>query len=125
MRRRLLLCGAAGLSLPIVRTRAARPRRVAVLLAVGPSPEYTASLAAFEQALAARRWRKGDNLAIDVQWSTGDAQRRREAIAAVLAAAPDVVLVQSEAVTASLMAAGGKFAVVFVHVADPVGSGLV
>ena len=45
--------------------------------------------------------------------------------AAVLTAAPDVVLVQSEAVTASLMAAGGKFAVVFVHVADPVGSGLV
>jgi putative ABC transport system substrate-binding protein len=121
----LLLGGAAALSLSIVSARAAAPRRVAVLLAVGPSPEYTVSLTAFEQALATRGWRKTDNVVIDVQWSTGDAQRRREAIAAVLAAAPDVVLVQSEAVTASLMAAGGKFAVVFVHVADPVGSGLV
>jgi putative tryptophan/tyrosine transport system substrate-binding protein len=125
MRRRLLLGGAAALSLRTTVTRSAEPRRIAVMLAVGPSPEYNASIAAFEQALEAHGWRKGDNLAIDVHWSTGDAQRRREAIAAVLAAAPDVVLVQSEAVTASVMQAGGRFAVVFVHVADPVGSGLV
>ena len=125
MKRRLLLGGTAALSLLTVDARADGPRRIAVLLAVGPSPEYTASLAAFEQALAARGWRKDNNLASDVYWSTGDVQRRREAITAVLAAAPDVVLVQSEAVTASLMQAGGRFAVVFVHVADPVGSGLV
>src|SRR5215831_12913470 len=99
MKRRLLLCGATALSLRTVSGHASGPRRIAVLLAVGQSPEYTASLAAFEQALATRGWRKGDNLVIDVHWSTGDAQRRREAIAAVLAASPDVVLVQSEAVT--------------------------
>ena len=125
MKRRLLLCGAAALSLGTVGGHASGPRHIVVLLAVAPSPEYSASLAALEQALAARGWRKGDNLAIDVHWSTGDAQRRRGAIAAVLAAAPDVVLVQSEAVTSSLMEAGGKFPVVFVHVADPIGSGLV
>ena len=125
MRRRVLLGGVAALSLPAAWARSAEERRIAILLAVGPSPEYTASLAAFEQALAARGWRKGENLAIDLYWSTGDPQRRREAINAMLAAAPDVVLVQSEAVTASVMQAGGRFAVVFVHVADPVGSGLV
>ena len=75
--------------------------------------------------MATRGWNKGDSFSIDVHWSTGDAQRQRAAIAAVLAAAPDVVLVQSEAVTVSLMKAGGRFPVVFVHVADPVGAGLV
>ncbi|MBS0524320.1 MAG: ABC transporter substrate-binding protein [Proteobacteria bacterium] len=125
MRRRLLLGGAAALSLRAVGSDAAQPRRLAVLFAVKPSPEYNASLAAFEQALAGRGWRKDDNLTIDVHWSTGDAQHRREAIAAVLAMAPDVVLVQSEAVTAAMMEAGGRFPVVFLHVADPVRSGLV
>jgi putative ABC transport system substrate-binding protein len=123
--RRRLLGGIAALSLPSVPARPAGPKHLAILLAVGPSPEYNASLAAFEQALAARGWRKGETIGIDLYWSTGDAQRRREAIATVLAAAPDVVLVQSEAVTASLIQAGGRFPVVFVHVADPVGSGLV
>jgi putative ABC transport system substrate-binding protein len=125
MRRRLLLGGVAALSLRTSVTLAGEPRRVAILFAVSPSPEYTASLAAFEQVLGARGWRKDDNLTITVHWSTGDAQRRREAIAAVLSAASDVVLVQSEPVTASLMQAGGRFPVVFVHVSDPVRSGLV
>ena len=125
MKRRVLLCVATALSLRTVSGLALGPRHIVVLLAVAPSPEYTASLTAFEQALAARGWRNGDTVAIDTHWSTGDAQRRREAIAAALATAPDVVLVQSEAVTASLMEAGGKFPVVFVHVADPVASGLV
>ena len=125
MRRRLLLGGTATLILPTVATSAAERRRISVLLAVGPSPEYTSSLAAFEQALARQGWRKDENLIIDVHWSAGNAQHQREAIAAVLASAPDAVLVQSEAVTVSLMQAGGRFPVVFVHVADPVGSGLV
>ena len=125
MRRRLLLGGTATLIMPTVATSAAERRRISVLLAVGPSPEYTSSLAAFEQALARQGWRKDENLIIDVHWSAGNAQHQREAIAAVLAAAPDAVLVQSEAVTVSLMQAGGRFPVVFVHVADPVGSGLV
>lgn len=125
MRRRLLLGGIAALSLRTSGALAGEPHRIAVLFAVSPSPEYTASLAAFDQALAARGWRKGDTLTIDVHWLTGDAQRRREGIAAVLSAAPDVVLVQSEPMTASLMQAGGKFPVVFVHVSDPVRSGLV
>jgi putative ABC transport system substrate-binding protein len=125
MRRRLLLGGTAALFLPTATPSAAERRRISVLLAVGPSPEYTSSLGAFEQALARHGWRKDENLIIDVHWSAGNAQNQREAIAAVLAAAPDAVLVQSEAVTASLMRAGGRFPVVFVHVADPVGSGLV
>lgn len=125
MRRRLLLGGVAGLSLRTSGTRAAEPRRVAILFAVNPSPEYNASLAAFERVLAGHGWRKDDNLTINVHWSTGDAQRRGEAITAVLAATPDVVLVQSEAVTTAIIKAGGRFPVVFVHVSDPVRSGLV
>src|SRR5690242_9531945 len=125
MRRRLLLGGTAALYLSSAAARAAEARRIAVLFAVSPSPEYTASFAAFEQALAGRGWRKDENLTIGVHWSTGDAQRRREAIAAVLASRPDVVVVQSEPVTAALMQAGGGFPVVFVHVSDPVRSGLV
>jgi len=124
MRRRLLLGGAAAV-LTTANARSAAPHRVAILLAVGPSPEYTASLTALEQLLATRGWRKGDNVAIDIYWSTGDAQHRRDAIAAVLSAPPDVLLVQSEAVTASVMQAGGRFPVVFLHVADPIASGLV
>src|SRR5262249_31476095 len=116
MRRRLLLGGIAAIATRTSDALAGEPRRVAILFAANPWPEYTASLTAFEQALASRGWRKDDNLTIAAHWSTGDAQRRREAIAAVLAARPDVVVVQSEGVTASLMQAGGKFPVVFVHV---------
>src|SRR5258708_30115158 len=125
MKRRLLLAGVAAPLLWTARARSDQPRRLAILLAVGPTSEYTASIAALEQAMATRGWRKGETLAIDLYLSTGDPQRRREAIAAILAASPDVVLTQSEAVTASVMQAGGTFPVVFVHVADPVGPGLV
>src|SRR4051812_43316424 len=103
MRRRLLLGGVGALSLGTSGTRAAEPRRVTVLFAVSPSPEYHASLAAFEQALADRGWRKEDNLTINVHWSIGEAARRGEVITAVLAAAPDVVLVQSEAAAAAMV----------------------
>ena len=125
MRRRHLLGGAAAAVLTPPNAKSAASHRVAIRLAVGPSPEYTASLTALEQLLATHGWRKGDNVAIDIYWSTGDAQHRRDAIAAVLSAPPDVVLVQSEAVTASVMQAGGRLPVVFLHVADPIASGLV
>jgi len=77
MRRRLLLGGIAALFLPTAAPSAAERRHISVLLAVGPSPEYTSSLGAFEQALAQHGWRKDENLIIDVHWSAGNAQNQR------------------------------------------------
>lgn len=120
-----LLGAVAAFSPLMTAAQSAGPKRVGMLIAVGQTPEYLASVAAFEDVLAARGWKKNQNLAIDVRWSAGNPEKMPGAIGEILAAKPDVILAQSEAVVTALKAATTTIPVVFVHVADPVASGLV
>src|SRR5260370_11932528 len=94
-------------------------------MAVGKTPEYVASLAAFEQVLGSLGWQQGDNLRINDRWSAGGQERTRSAVKEIAALNPDVILGQSTAVVEALLSTTQTIPIVFVHVADPVVSGFV
>ncbi|HEY6981601.1 ABC transporter substrate-binding protein [Reyranella sp.] len=124
-RRQILTTMGVGATLLSLGSRAqSRHSRVGVLMAVGQTPEYLASVAAFEAVLAQRGWHKGDNLEIDVRWSAGAPDRTPRAIGEILALQPDVIVAQSEAVVKALQVAKPVGPVVFVHVSDPIASGI-
>jgi ABC-type uncharacterized transport system substrate-binding protein len=102
-------------------------RRLCIVLAIKPSTEYQNALAAFNQALASLGWKRSDNLRVDQFWSAGD-QGYEHALAVakdVLALNPDIILAQSAVVVSALHSRTQSIPVVFVHVADPVASGIV
>jgi putative ABC transport system substrate-binding protein len=98
-------------------------RKLAIVMAVGETPEYVAAIAAFEQALGLLGWIRNDNLLIDERWSAGE--QARVAAREVVALGPDVIVGQSVAVVEALLATTRTTPVVFLHVADPVASGFV
>src|SRR5258708_2879971 len=127
MRRRDVITGIAGAAFtgtlgPLAaNAQPARQHRLALMMATGQTDEYVAALGAFEQAVAALGWQKGINLTIDVRWTAG--REPRLAVDEVAAKQPDVVLAQSEAVVSAVLAATTA-PVIFVHIADPIASGL-
>lgn len=128
MRRRefiTMLGGAAAFPLAATAQQPDRVRRLAIVIAVGKTPEYVAALAAFEQALASLGWKQGENLQIDDRWSAGGKEQSRSAAKEIAALNPDVILGQSTAVVEALLSTTRTTPIVFLHVADPVASGLV
>lgn len=102
-----------------------RPRRLGIMIAVGKTPEYVAALAAFEQVLGSLGWKQGVNLRIDYHWSAGSQKSARSAAKEIEPFNPDVILAQSQAVVDALLATAPSTPIVFVHIADPVASGIV
>src|SRR5258706_13534190 len=85
--------------------------------------ETVARSAAFEQALAALGWTKGDTIAIDYRWIGFNPALAEKTAVEVVALAPDVLLASSNGVIAPLSKATGTIPIVIVQVIDPVGSG--
>jgi ABC-type uncharacterized transport system substrate-binding protein len=104
-------------------------RRIVVVGGLAPGDvEIVARSAAFEQALAALGWTKGDTIAIDYRWinvNPAQVEKLAEKTAVeVVALAPDVLLASSNVVIAALSKAR-TIPIVMVQVIDPVGSGYV
>lgn len=124
-RRQFVAIAMGGAAFSPVASRGQKSRaRVGILIAVGETPEYAASLAAFENVLGSLGWKKGENLHIDARWSAGNPQRTQSVIAEIAELRPDVIVAQSEGVLKALQHSATKTPIVFVHVADPVASGL-
>jgi ABC-type uncharacterized transport system substrate-binding protein len=102
-----------------------RARKLAIIMAVGKTPEYVAGLAALEKALGALGWRQRENLRIDDRWSAGSEQGARSTAQEITGSNPDVILGQSAAVIEALQSATRTIPIVFLHVADPVVYGFV
>ena len=104
-----------------------RLRRIGVLMAHKEGdPEFQDYLGAFRQRLREVGWVEGRNIQIDIRWGAlDDAQVRRQSANELLALAPDVILSQNTPPTATLLEQTRSVPVVFVVVADPVGSGFV
>jgi putative ABC transport system substrate-binding protein len=99
-------------------------RRIAVLTVLAENdPENKARLGGFKQGFEALGWSEGRNAHVDYYFGgTGDA----EALAiAVLASQPDVIFVQGTPFTAAVQRQTRTIPIVFVGVADPVGSGFI
>ena len=121
MRRRDLLWYAAGIAAwPHVR------RRIGVLMNTGPEDqEQQARAAAFVKALNGLGWTQGHNVQIEFRWASGDAARLRTDAMELVALAPDVILTAGGFGLGPLQQATRTIPIVFVSVADPVGSGFV
>src|SRR5690606_30027163 len=81
--------------------------------------------AAFVAELAKLGWRDGDTMRIEFRWAAGDAARVRAHAAELVALAPDVILAVGGFGVGPLMQESSSIPIVFVSVADPVGSGFV
>jgi putative ABC transport system substrate-binding protein len=127
MRRREFIALMGGAAAWPLATRAQQPepmRRIAVLTVLAENdPENKARLGGFRQGLEGLGWSEGRNAHMDYYFGgTGDA----EALAsAVLASQPDVIFVQGTPFTAALKRQTPTIPIVFVGVADPMGSGFI
>jgi ABC-type uncharacterized transport system substrate-binding protein len=100
-----------------------RIRRVGVLLgttASGPEP-----VPAFVQGLRDLGWTDGRNVRLEYRAIAGDIGRFRTYATELVNHAPDVILVQSNPGLEALQQATRSIPIVFVQVADPVGSGFI
>jgi putative ABC transport system substrate-binding protein len=100
-----------------------RIRRVGVLLgttATGPEP-----VPAFVQGLRDLGWTDGRNVRLEYRAIAGDIGRFRTYATELVNQAPDVILVQSNPGLEALQQATRSIPIVFVQVADPVGSGFI
>jgi putative ABC transport system substrate-binding protein len=103
-----------------------RMRRIGVLVAqTADDPQSQARNAAFLQGLGELGWNVGRNLQIDYRWGGGEFKRFPSYAAELLALSPEVILAVGASIVGTLLQATRTVPVVFIQVADPVGSGFV
>ena len=131
MRRRevVTLLGGAAVAWPLA-VHAQQPdrmKRMGVLMGYAERDEEgQAFVAAFRKELQTLGWAEGRNIRIDLRWAMpGDADSMRRLAKELVALQPDLILSHNTPTTASLLQQTRTIPIVFVIVADPVGSGLV
>ncbi len=103
-----------------------RVRRIGVLTFSAESdPEGRSSIAAFREELRKLGWIEGRNIAIDIRWAAADLELMKRSAKELAALQPDLILTSSTPAAAAMLQATRTIPIVFVIVADPVGSGFV
>jgi len=102
-----------------------RVRTVGVLIGLANDAEAKARVKAFEQGLEREGWSVGQNLRIEYRYAEGDSVRMQAFVKELVELKPDCILGHSTPVVTALMQATRTIPIVFVFVADPVGSGFV
>ena len=129
MRRRefiSLLGGAAAWPLTSQAQPRERVRRIGVLMHLAADdPDGQSRLAAFLQGVQEAGWIVGRNVAIDVRWAAGNVELMNQFAKELVAREPDLIFVTSTPATGAMVQATRTVPVIFVLVADPVGSGFV
>lgn len=101
-----------------------RVRRIGVLMSFA-DPTTQSYVTAFQGALAKLGWREGSNLRTEVRWGAGDADKIRSFAKEIVDLRPDAIVGQSTPVVVALVQETQTIPIVFVNVADPIGSGFV
>jgi len=130
LRRRefIALVGGAAAAWPLVaRAQTDRVRRIGLLMAHPESDaEFQAYVAAFREGLRKVGLTEDRNIRIDSRWGAlDDAESRQRSAKELVALQPDVILTQNTPPTASMLQQTRTIPVIFVVVADPIGSGFV
>jgi putative ABC transport system substrate-binding protein len=125
----ITLLGGAAAAWPLA-ARAQQPerkRRIGVLMAHAENDaEFHDYLSAFREGLQKLGWTEGRNIQIGSRWGAlDDAEARQRSAKELLALQPELILTQNTPPTASMLEQTRTIPVVFVIVADPVGSGFV
>jgi putative tryptophan/tyrosine transport system substrate-binding protein len=128
MRRRefITLLGGATAAWPLtVRAQQGeRVRRIGVLMGFAESdPTAQSWVAAFRDALAKLGWSEGNNLQAELRWGAADPDRIRTLAKELVGLRPDAIFDQTTPVTDALARVTQTIPIVFVYVADPIGSG--
>ena len=101
-------------------------RRIAVLMHLAADdPDGQNRYAALLQGLQEAGWAVGRNVSIDVRWAAADVELMRRIAKELVALQPDLIVTSSTPAAAAMLQATHTIPVVFVLVADPVGTGLI
>jgi putative ABC transport system substrate-binding protein len=104
--------------------RASGIAKIGVLMAgVESASDNQTRIAAFRQGMAALGWREGENVKIEVRWSSGRSELIQQYARELVALAPDVILANSTPVIAEFRTLTRSIPVVFALATDPVGLG--
>jgi putative ABC transport system substrate-binding protein len=103
-----------------------RVRRIGVLMGYAETdPSAQAQVEALRQGLQKRGWEEGRNILIDVHFPTADAGKVRSVLTELINLAADVLVTNTNLVTAVVQAEVRTIPIVFISVGDPVGAGFV
>jgi putative ABC transport system substrate-binding protein len=97
--------------------------RIGFLMGLADDPEARGRAKTFETALQREGWVAGRDVKIDYRFAAGDAQRMQTFAKELVDLKPDVIVGHSTPVVKEILKATQTIPVVFVSVADPVGSG--
>ena len=130
MRRRefITLLGGAAAAWPMAARaqQGERMRRIGVLMAYAEGDREGASfVATFREGLQQLGWAEGRNIRIDFRWAALDAELMQRFAKELVALQPDIILSNTTPTTTALLQQTRTIPIVFVLVADPVGSGFV
>jgi putative tryptophan/tyrosine transport system substrate-binding protein len=103
--------------------RDARVRTVGVLMGLADDPEAVARTKVIELGLADRGWIVGQNLRLEYRFAAGDVPSMLRLSKELISLNPDVIVGHSTPVVSALLQATRTIPIVFVVVADPIGSG--
>ena len=128
MRRRAFIAGlGSAAAWPVVARgqQIQRVRRIGVLTSSAENDqEGRASVMAFQEELRNLGWVER-NSEIDIRWTAADVELMKRFAKELVALQPDLFLTSSTAATAAMLQQTRAIPVIFVLVADPVGSGFV
>jgi putative ABC transport system substrate-binding protein len=101
-------------------------RRVGVLMGYPESDASAqAQVATLRQEMRKLGWEEGRNIRIDVRFPAADAGRARAMLMELMSLTPDVLVSNTNLVTAVVQEEVRTIPIVFIFVGDPVGSGFV
>src|ERR1700760_2251620 len=105
---------------------AERVTRIGVLMGIGENdPEAGPRVEALEGGLRELGWGKGRNLQLDYRWTAGDPNDAERFARDIVELKPDLIVVHSTPCVKALRQLTTSIPMVFVLVADPIGSGFV
>jgi putative ABC transport system substrate-binding protein len=130
MRRRqfITMFGGAAAAWPLAARaqQGERMRRIGVLMGYAESDAAAqAQVAAMRQELRKLGWDEGRNIHIDVRFPAADVAKARAVVMELISLTPDLLVSNTNLVTAVVQAEIRTIPIVFIFVGDPVGSGFV
>jgi len=117
---------AAGWPLAARGQQGERMRRIGVLIAFAESDHEAQSwVAALREELRKLGWTDGRNIEIDTRWAAAEVDSMKRYAKELVALQPDLMVTSSTPATAAMLQQTDTIPIIFVLVADPVGSGFV
>jgi len=122
-----LVGGAAAWPLGARAQQSERMRRIGVLMGAFAESDREGQtfVTAFREGLRKSGWTEGRNIRIDTRWVAGETEGMQRLAKELVALQPDLIVSANTPTTAALLQQTRTIPIIFVNVADPVGSGFV